>query len=65
MDMIQNSNSRCYHFSIAMKFVLHEDTSFNFSLKFRGAAQLMQKNKGLALNLITNMVDDVKFLIWI
>jgi hypothetical protein len=33
--MIQNSNKRSLHFLIAMKFVLHEDTSFNFTLKFR------------------------------
>jgi hypothetical protein len=64
MDMIQNSKRRCLQFLIAMKFVLNEDTSFNFSLKFRGAAQIMQYNNGLLLNSITALVFDIKFLIW-
>jgi hypothetical protein len=63
--MIQNSNRKTLHFLIAMKFVLHEDTSFNFTLKFRGGAQHMHLNNILPLNLITAMAVDIKFLIWI
>jgi hypothetical protein len=49
---------------IAMKFLLHKDTSLNFLLQLRGAAQIMHYNHGLLLNLITAMVVDIKFLIW-
>jgi hypothetical protein len=49
---------------IAMKFVLHEDTSFNFTLKFSTGAQHMHLNNYFPLNLITAMIADTKFLIW-
>jgi hypothetical protein len=49
---------------IAMKFVLHEDTSCNLSLKFRGGAQIRHYNDGLPLNLIIAMIVDIKYLIW-
>jgi hypothetical protein len=49
---------------IAIKFVLHEDTSFNLSLKSSGGAQIKHQTNGLPLNLITAMVVDIKFLIW-
>jgi hypothetical protein len=42
IEIIQNSNKWSLHFLIAMKFVRHEDTSLNFTLKFRAAAHIMQ-----------------------
>jgi hypothetical protein len=47
-----------------MKFLLHKDTSLNFSLQFRGAAQIMHSINDLPLNLITDMVVVKIFLIW-
>jgi hypothetical protein len=50
---------------IAMKFVLHKDKSFNFTLKFRAGAQHLHLNNYFPLNLITAMVVGMRFLIWI
>jgi hypothetical protein len=49
---------------IAVKFVLHEDASFIFTLKFRAGAQQMHLNNYFPLYLITAMVVVIKFLIW-
>jgi hypothetical protein len=38
-----------------MKFMLHEDTSLKFSLKFRAAAQIKQLKNGLPLNSLIAM----------
>jgi hypothetical protein len=62
--MIQNSNRRSLQFLIAMKFVLHEDASFIFTLKFRAGAQHLHLNNN-SLNSITAMVVVIRFLIWI